>query len=333
MRFFISFIWVLFICSPFAVVAQTEAVAPIVIIYESGGNTTDRAFIDMARNGADLAKRELNVHFAEHIITPQEQREEVFKRYASQGAKLIIALGFQNVSTVLAVAEQHPGTYFTVIDGMIPPLFNNVQSIVFRDNEGAFLVGMIAALHSKNKVIGFIGGMDVPVIRDFGYGFRQGAQYIEPKITVLREMLGTTKEAWSSPELAADIAQKQIAQGADVIFAAAGGSSLGMLKKVSEYDNVFSIGVDTNQNAVYPGSVLTSLVKRVDKAVFDAISQQQHNTWQPGIKYMGIKEGALDYSVDKYNRDKLSKTTIDKVERTKDFIIRGLVKVDNYRPK
>jgi basic membrane protein A and related proteins len=332
MKRFLLFLFVF--CLGFSGAAQAEPKPlSIVLIYETGGKETDKAFIDMAKTGASKAQRDLNITYQEYTIGDNEEREEVFRRFAGYGTNLIIALGFQNVSTVLDVAEDYPNTRFTVIDGMIPPLFSNVQSIVFRDNEGAFIIGVIAANQSRSGKIGFIGGMDVPVIRDFAYGYVQGAEYANPKIQVLRDMIGTTKEAWSNPQKAAELAQKQIDQGVDVIFAAAGGSSIGMLEQVTHYPDVFSIGVDTNQNSLFPGKVLTSLVKRVDVVVYEAIRQMLDNSWQPGIKYMGINEGALDYAVDKYNKDLLPISIINEAERAKDLILQGIIKVDNYRPK
>lgn len=285
----------------------------------------------MARQGAERAKEELGIHYTEHAIAEGEERAKVFERYAHAGAKLLIGLGFQNVSAVTSLAEKYPNTQFTVVDGMIPPLFKNVQSVVFRDNEGAFLVGMVAALHSKTGTIGFIGGMDVPVIRNFAYGYKQGAEYARPDIKIQQHMIGKTKEAFSDPATAAKLAQEQINNGADVIFAAAGGSAIGMLETVARYKHVYAIGVDTNQNGLFPGSILTSLVKRVDKAVYNAMKQSNLNTWQSGVEYLGIKEGALDYAVDINNRKIISKNTVDKVEHAKDFIIRGLVKVEAYK--
>lgn len=330
MRFLLSIIVLFFVCSAFHVQAQTQA-TPIVLLYESGSSDSDKAFIDMAISGAKRAHNELGLPYESHVIANGDTREQLFREYAEKGTELIIALGFQNVSSVMKVAKEYPQTSFTVIDGNIPPVFSNVQSISFRDHEGAFLVGMIAALHTKNNTIGFIGGMDVPVIRDFAYGYRQGAEYVNPEITVLQDMIGTTNEAWSNPKKASTLAQRQIAQGADVIFAAAGGSSVGMLEKVSQYSNVYGIGVDTNQNGSYPGSVLTSLVKRVDKAVYNTIAQRSDNSWSPGVQTMGIAEGALDYAIDVNNRDLFTKDMIDRVERTKDYITRNLIRVDPYR--
>ncbi len=310
--------------------ASSEETAPIVLVYETGGKESDGGFVDMARAGAKRAEEELGLRYQEHIIQKGETRGAVFERYAKSKTALIIALGFQNVQDVSKIAPQYPATSFTVIDGVVPPLLKNVQSIVFRDNEGAFLVGAIAAMQSKKGKLGFIGGMDVPVIRNFAFGFEQGARYINPKAEILREMIGNTSDAWCSPNSAGLLAQKQIAQGADILFAAAGGSSVGMLEKVAEYKGIFSIGVDFNQNGLFPASVLTSLVKRVDKAVYAAMKQRANNSWKSGIQYLGIAEGALDYSVDKHNARILKPETIDRAEEIKDYILRGIIRVEEY---
>ena len=328
--FMVRFLCVLiFVLCSFPAFAQEES--PIVIIYNGSSKETDKAFIDMAHRGADRARAELSIDYDEHILLEGETRSKVFERYARGGKKLIIGLGFQNVSTVSQLAEKYPNTHFSVIDGMVPPLFKNVQSVVFRDNEGAFLVGMVAALHSKTGSIGFIGGMDVPVIRDFAYGYKQGAKYARSDIKVQQHMIGKTSAAFNDPITAAKLANEQINNGADVLFAAAGGSAIGMLETVANNKHVYAIGVDTNQNGLFPKSMLTSLVKRVDKAVYNAMKSHNLNTWQAGPQYLGIREGALDYAVDINNRNIISKEIVDKVERTKDLIIRGLVKVKSYK--
>ncbi len=319
----------LLLCFTYPAFAQTQS--PIVIIYNNGDNKTDQAFIEMARIGAERAQTELGVEYSEHRLKENENRTSVFERYARNGTKLIIGLGFQNVSTISSLADKYPQTNFTIIDGFIPPIFTNVQSYIFRDNEGAFLVGMVAALHSKTGTIGFIGGMDAPVIRNFAYGYKQGAKYVNPEIKIQQHMIGKTESAFSNPEVAAKLAQEQINNGADIIFAAAGGSSLGAQKTAANYPHVYAIGVDTNQNSNFPGTILTSLVKRVDKAVYTAMKENNLNTWKSGVQYLGIKEGALDYAVDVHNRNLITKSTVDRVEKTKDFIIRGLVNIDVYK--
>ncbi len=311
--------------------AFAESENPIVIIYDGSATKTDKAFISMARIGAERAKSELSAAYDEHALKPEEDRLKIFERYARSGKKLIIGLSFQNVSVVAQLADKYPNTQFSVIDGKVPPLFKNVQSVVFRDNEGAFLVGMVAALKSKSGTIGFIGGMDVPLIRNFAYGYKQGAEYARPDIKIEQHMIGKTEAAFNDPKTAAKLAQEQINNGADVLFAAAGGSTIGMLSTTAKYDHVYGIGVDTNQNDLFSGSILTSLVKRVDKAVYNAMKQNNLNIWKSGVQYVGIREGALDYAVDIHNRELLDLETIEKLERAKDFIHRGIIKVDGYR--
>lgn len=330
LRFLFLFVFLLLPAFSFAEdVPLDNSSAPIVLVYETGGKESDGGFVDMARAGAERAREELGLQYREHILKKGETRADVFTEYAKNKASLIIAIGFQNVQDVAKVAPKFPATSFTVIDGMVPPLLSNVQSIVFRDKEGAFLVGAIAAMHNKSGKLGFIGGMDVPIIRDFANGFEQGAHYINPRIEVLRDMIGTSSDAWCNPASAGILAQKQIAQGADILFAAAGGSSIGMLEKVAQYPDVKSIGVDFNQNSLFPASVLTSLVKRVDKAVFGAMKQRSDNSWRSGIKYLGIKEGALDFTVDSYNAKVLKPATVEHAEMIKDYIISGTIRIEN----
>jgi basic membrane protein A len=302
------------------------------LIYVLGDKDSDRAFVDAARTGAERAQTELGVNFLEYRMHAGQDVTSQIKKAADEGASPIIAVGFQNVMPVLNLAERYPDTQFTVIDGLVPPLFPNVQSVIFKDHEGAFLVGIIAAHHTKSNHIGFIGGMDVPIIRNFAMGFVQGVRYANAKVEVDVEMIGSTTKAWSSPSDAKKIALKQYENGADVIFAAAGGSGLGVLEAAKETDN-FAIGVDINQNALYPGHVLTSLIKRVDIAVYNALKTAQENQWSPGIKYLGLKESALDYAVDEYNRHLMSEELIDKVATAKERITNGLITVEMYSPR
>lgn len=302
------------------------------IVYLYSGSDSDRAFIDAARAGLEKAEREFGVKVQEHRMMGSENITATIKNVADSGASPIIAVGYQNVMPVLNLAERYPNTKFTVIDGLVPPLFSNVQSVIFKDHEGAFLVGMIAGKVSKSGHIGFIGGMDVPLIRNFNKGYIQGARYANPDIQVDVDMVGNDPSAWSNPEAAHELATKQFSAGSDVIFAAAGGSGLGVLKAADETGK-YAIGVDTNQNGLFPGHVLTSLVKRVDIAVYDALKTSHAKGWSPGIKYLGIKEGALDYAVDQNNKNLISEQLIEEVATAKERIINGTIDVEMYSPK
>jgi basic membrane protein A len=301
------------------------------ILYNYVSQKNDRAFNQAAFDGATRASKQLGIKFEEYRISENDDREAFIRKVAESGVTHIIALGFQNVVPVLKLAEQYPDVKFTVIDGIVPPVFTNVQSIIFKDHEGAFLVGMIAAYKSKSGKVGFIGGMDVPLIRNFAYGFEQGVQFANPKVKVLVDMIGTTQEAWSNQVKGAALAEKQFDQGVDVVFAAAGGSGLGVLHSARQH-NKLAIGVDTNQNSLYPGTVLTSMVKRVDNAVYGVLENSQQGKWEAGIKYLGMKENALDYAVDRFNRDLITKDIIDRVETAKELIIRGQLVVNVYSP-
>jgi basic membrane protein A and related proteins len=301
------------------------------IIYEFSGKKGDKGFIDLVRKGAQRAKQEVGIDYQEFQIEAGQDRMEVFKDILRQGFTHIIAVGFQNMVPVLTVADKYPEVKFTVIDGIIPPIYNNVQSVSFKDHEGAFLVGVIAASVSKSEKLGFIGGMDVPLINNFALGFYQGARYVNKDAELMRDVVGTTAEAWNNPERAKALARKQYNDGVDVIFAAAGGSSIGVLEAAEEMGH-FAIGVDTNQNNLFPGAVVTSMVKRVDKAVYETITSTYSGRWKPGIKYLGLREGALDYAVDVYNKDLLTLDIINKVEEAKDKIVRGSLQVEVYTP-
>jgi basic membrane protein A and related proteins len=317
--------------APEATVAEKPKFNPA-IIYLYAGDDGDSAFINSAKSGIGRAERDFGTSVSITRMAANEDAKSVIKKVASTGATPILLLGNQNVAPLMDVVELFPNSTFTVIDGLAPPLYPNVQSILFKDHEGAFLVGIIAARMSHSGFVGFVGGMDIPLIRNFATGFTQGVKYAVPDMKVDVQMVGTTAEAWSNPEKAKAIAQSQYREGADIIFAAAGGSSLGVLQAADEM-NQLAIGVDSNQNGLFPGTVLTSLVKRVDVAVYDTLKNSHDGTWRAGIKYLGIKEGALDYAVDQNNRGLMTEKLIEEVASAKDKIISGKITVENYSAK
>lgn len=302
------------------------------IIYLYSGDDSDSAFINSARNGIARAENEYRMSVSLTRMRSGENAQSIIKTVANSGASPIILLGNQNVTPVMNLAEHYPNSTFTIIDGLAPPLYPNVQSILFKDHEGAFLVGMIAGRMSHSGFVGFIGGMDIPLIRNFALGFEQGVRYADPEAKVNVQMVGVDSDAWSSPEKARSIAQSQYREGVDIIFAAAGGSSIGVLRAADEM-NKLAIGVDTNQNGIFPGRVLTSMVKRVDVAVYETLKNSREGAWSPGIKYLGVKEGALDYAVDQNNRALMTEKLIEEVATAKDKIINGKITVESYSAK
>jgi basic membrane protein A len=200
----------------------------------------------------------------------------------------------------------------------------NVESIVFKEQEGSFLVGMMAAMASKTGKVGFIGGMDIPLIRRFQCGYEQGAKYANPKAEVTSNMTGTTPSAWNDPTRGAELAKAQFAKGVDVVFAAAGGTGIGVYQAAKD-GGKYAIGVDSNQNHLQPGTMLTSMVKRVDVAVYNAAKKTN-----PGVTVLGLKEGGVDYALDKNNEKLVSAEMKKKVDAAKADIIAGKIKVADY---
>jgi basic membrane protein A len=268
------------------------------IVFDMGGKF-DKSFNQMAYEGAEVWRKETGISYREFEVTSPVQREQALRQLARRGAAVVVAIGFSQGPAVATVAQEFPDTRFTVIDAIVDA--PNVQSVVMREHEGSFLVGMLAAMASKTGRIGFVGGMDIPLIRKFAAGYRQGARYVNPKVEVLENMTGTTPEAWNDPTRGAELAKAQFGRGVDVIYAAAGGTGLGVYQAAKDAGK-FAIGVDSNQNYVQPGTMLTSMVKRIDKVVAEAFSSARDGTWAPGTRDLGLAAGAVGWALDQYNR-------------------------------
>jgi basic membrane protein A len=216
----------------------------------------------------------------------------------------------------------------------------NVASLIFKEHEGSFLVGMIGASASKSGILGFVGGMDIPLIHKFEVGFEEGAKAVNPKIRVIDNYVGVTDAAWNDPVKGKELARSQIEKGADVIFAAAGNSGLGAFDAVEAYGKDgqgraqrLVIGVDSNQNWVKPGFVLTSMVKRVDNAVYQIVRDRVENRPIGGIHFYGLDNDGVGYAVDQYNKELISPAMLQAVEAAKQKIISGQIKVTNAMEK
>ena len=301
--------------------AAVAAQAQPAVIYELGGKF-DRSFNQAASVGAEAWKKETGKPFLEFEIANAAQREQAARRFAERGANPVVGIGFPQAASIEKVAKEFPQTRFAIVDAVVP--LPNVQSFVYREHEGAFLVGMMAALASKTGKVGFVGGMDVPLVRKFLCGYEQGAKYAEPKVTVVSQMTGNTPAAWTDPARGAELTKAQIAQGADVVFAAAGTTGLGIMQAAKDAGKL-AIGVDSNQNHLHPGSILTSLVKRVDLAVLQAFRGVQ-----PGVTVLGLKEGALDYALDEHNAKLVTPEMKRRVDAAKADIVAGRLKVIDY---
>ncbi len=304
-----------------AMAASFAAVAEPAIIYDMGGKF-DKSFNEAAYKGMEQWKKESGKKYLEFEVTNESQREQSVRRMAEKGASPIISVGFSQASAVEKVAKEFPKLNFVIVDMVVD--LPNVQSVVFKEQEGSFLVGAMAALASKTGKVGFVGGMDIPLIRKFECGYEQGAKYANPKAEVFQNMTGTTGAAWNDPARGGELAKAQFAKGADVVFAAAGGTGTGVYQAAKDSGKL-AIGVDSNQNHLQPGTMLTSMLKRVDVAVLNV-----SKTFKPGITVLGLKEGGVDYAMDEHNAKLVTADMKKKVEAAKADIISGKIKVADY---
>lgn len=297
------------------------------IVYDAGGKF-DKSFNQSASEGAQRFKQATGIGYLETQANSDTQSEQMLRGLARKHLDLIIAVGFSQSQPVQKVAREFPGVHFVVIDGVAKG--PNVESVLFKEQEGSYLVGVAAAMASKTKKIGFIGGMDIPLIRAFECGYAQGAKAEVPKIEILQNMVGTTSAAWNDPARGGELARAQFERGADVIFAVAGGSGMGALEQAKQKGKL-AIGVDSDQNYLHPGTMLTSMVKHVDNAVYGEFMAAKNGSWKPGITYLGLKEGGVDWALDKDNRAVVTPAIEKKVNAVKADIINGKIKVIDYR--
>jgi basic membrane protein A len=299
------------------------------IVYDAGGKF-DKSFNQSAFEGATRFKKDTNISFIEVQASSDTQAEQVLRALARKKLDLIASIGFSQTQAVQKVAKEFPNVKFVLIDGIAAG--PNISAVLFKEQEGSYLVGVAAAAASKSKKIGFIGGIDIPLIRTFACGYAQGAKSVNAKVDVTENMVGTTSAAWNDPAKGGELARSQFERGVDVVYAVAGGSGLGTLQMAKEKGKL-AIGVDSNQNALYPGTMLTSMVKRVDNAVYDSFMQIKNGTWKAGTVSKGIKEGGVDWALDKDNRALITPAIEKAVLDARKGIIDGKINVIDYRVK
>ncbi len=303
------------------------AAAEPALIFDLGGKF-DKSFNEAAFNGAQRWAAETGGKFLEIELSSEAQREQALRRFAEAGANPVITTGFAFATPIESVAPDYPDTKFVNIDGFIPDIPANVRMISFSEHEGSYLVGMLAAEATKSDTIGFIGGMDIPLIRHFACGYAQGAKSVNPDVKIVSNFTGTTPAAWNDPVKGSELTKAQISQGADVVYAAAGGTGVGVLQTAAD-EGIFSIGVDSNQNHLHPGSVLTSMLKRVDVAVYESMMAGENIETGVAVT-LGLADDGVGYAVDENNEALLSAEMIGSVEDAKAKIISGDLQVVSY---
>jgi basic membrane protein A len=299
------------------------------VVFDMGGKF-DKSFNEAAYTGAERFKKDTGIAYREFEVTNEAQREQALRNMARRGAQIVVGIGFAQASSIEKVAREFPGTKFVIIDGVVD--LPNVQSIVFKEHEGSFLVGMAAAMASRTGKIGFVGGMDIPLIRKFALGYEEGARYVNPRIEIFQNMTGTTPAAWNDPTRGGELARSQFDRGADVVYAAAGATGLGVFQAAKDKGRL-AIGVDSNQNHLQPGTVLTSMIKRVDLAVYDALKTAKEGTWKAGRRAIGVAENGVGYALDQYNRHLITPDMERRLTQARADIVAGKIKVTDYMAK
>ncbi len=294
------------------------------IIFDLGGKF-DKSFNEAAFNGAQRWATETGGTFKELEMQSEAQREQALRRLAEAGANPVVMTGFAFGDVLATVAPDFPDTKFAIIDMVVDQ--PNVKSVVFTEEQGSYLAGIMAAMASKSGTVGFIGGMDIPLIHKFACGYAQGVKATNPDAVIVQNMTGTTPSAWNDPVKGAELTKAQKSQGADVVYAAAGATGLGVLQAAAD-EGILSIGVDSNQNYLHPGQVLTSMMKRVDNAVYEAFKEGVD--LKPGINVMDLKAGGVDVAMDENNAALVTPEMKAAVDAAAEKIKSGELQVHDY---
>ena len=296
------------------------------LLYDLGGKF-DKSFNEAAFNGAEKFKAESGVEYREFEVTDEAQREQALRRFAEDGNNPIVAVGFNWAPPLEAISGEFPDLSFAIIDSVVDK--PNIRSVIFKEQEGSYLVGIMAAMASTTKKVSFVGGMDIPLISAFGCGYVGGAKSAGAT-EVIQNMTGDTPAAWNDPTKGAEITKSQIDQGSDVIYAAAGGTGVGVLQAAADAGKL-GIGVDSNQNGLQPGKVLTSMLKRVDVAVYNTFMDAKNDKFTAGINNLGLAEGGVDVALDDNNKALVTPEMLAAVDKAKADIIAGTIKVHDFR--
>ncbi|MBW6423545.1 BMP family ABC transporter substrate-binding protein [Rhizobium sp. XQZ8] len=296
------------------------------LVYGTGGKF-DKSFNEAAYAGAERFKKETGTDYRDFEPTNDTQGEQAIRNFASRGFNPVVAVSFAWTSAMEKVAKEYPDTKFVIVDSVVD--LKNVRSVLYKEEEGSYLVGLMAGMASKTGKVGFIGGMDIPLIRKFGCGYAQGVKAAKADAQIFQNMTGTTGAAWNDPVRGGELTKNQIDQGADVVYAAAGATGLGVLQTAAD-NKKLSIGVDSNQNHLHPGSVLTSMVKRVDLAVYNAYNDLKNDKFTAGTQMLGVKEDGVAAAIDDNNKSLITPAMQTAVDKAKADIIAGTVKVHDY---
>ena len=297
------------------------------VIYDMGGKF-DKSFNEGVWNGVQRFTEETGVEVMEFEVTNESQRAQAMQRMVDRGATIVLGVGFGQADAIAGVSAENPDVQFSIID--VNWLSgDNLRQYVFKEHEGSYLVGIAAAMASKTGKVGFVGGMDVPLISKFACGYVGGAKSVDANVTVYQNMTGTTPAAWNDPVKGAELTRSQIDRGADVVYQAAGGTGVGVIQAAVDAGKLV-IGVDSNQNHLFPGSVLTSMLKRVDVAAYNTFMDAKMGNFTSGVQTLGLQEGGVDWALDEHNRSLITAEMEAAIEQARADILSGKVSVHNF---
>ncbi len=299
------------------------------LVFDVGGRG-DKSFNDMAFAGLEKGSKDFADKIEIKWLEPAaggENREQLLRLLAEDKFDLIFGVGFLFTDHIAKVAKEYPNAKFGLIDGFVPDLKadSNVSCLLFKEQEGSFLVGAAAALKSKTNKVGFVGGMKIPLIERFEFGYLAGAKYVNPKISYMSKYIGTTGDAFKDPVRGKELATEQFNWGADIVYHASGASGIGVIEAATAKKKLV-IGVDADQTLTAKPEqqpyILTSMLKRVDVAVYDTIKALVDNKFEGGYKVFGLAEGGVGYAVNDVNKEML-KDIEPKLEEIKKKVVAG----------
>jgi len=301
--------------------AATEETLNVGIVLSVGG-LGDKSFNDSAYRGLEMAQEELGINFRYVEPASPAEDEQYLREFAENDFDLIVGVGFLMKDALAQVAADFPEVKFALIDETVE--LPNVSSLLFAEDEGSFLVGALAAMMSETGAVGFVGGMEVPLIQKFQRGFENGAKYVNEDIKSL-VLYTSGPNPFNDPVRGKENALSLIKQGADVVYHAAGGTGVGVIAAAKQA-GVWAIGVDSNQDAVEEGTVLTSMVKNVDIAVYNTVKDTLAGEFKPGINVLGVAEGGVGTSDFEFTREAIGEEKLAELEVIKEKIINGEIK-------
>lgn len=305
---------------------ETVSLKPAVV-FDMGGKF-DKSFNEGVWNGVKKFTEETGIEVMEFEVTNETQREQAMRRMVDKGATIVLGVGFAQADAISKVAAENPDVQFSIIDvGWLDA--PNLRQYVFKEHEGSFLVGVAAAKASQTGKVGFVGGQDIGLISRFACGYVGGVKSILPNAEVYENMTGSTPAAWNDPARGAELTRSQIDRGADVVYHAAGGTGVGVIQAAADAGKL-AIGVDSNQNGLAPGSVLTSMLKRVDVAAYETFMDAKNNAFTSGVQVLGIAEGGVDWALDDNNKSLITADIKSAIEKAKNGILSGDIVVHDF---